>query len=171
MKTTRHIAAICAVSLGIAIAGAGMATASDFTNLAAIDRHIADFTGAPIGAPGGAKQQVDRRLRLARCSQHLTLDWYGRRQDSVRVACPDSGSWQIFVPVQRASLAEPDAPLIKRGDMVSIVAQGRGFSVSRTGEAMDNGTVNDWIRVRPTGGGDPLRGRIVRPGLIVIPIA
>lgn len=167
MKHNSTRALVCAAAMALPAA----AIASDFTNLAAIDREIAQFTGAAIGTPGGAKQPVDRRLRLSRCSQHLSFDWYGSRGDTVKVECPDPGSWRIFVPVQRTAQVAADAPLIKRGDAVSIVAQGRGFSVSRTGEAMDNGTVNDWIRVRPAGGGEPLRGRIMRPGLVVIPVA
>ncbi|TRW48802.1 flagellar basal body P-ring formation protein FlgA [Aliidiomarina halalkaliphila] len=40
------------------------------------------------------------------------------------------------------------APVIRRGDRVSVTVQGSGFEISREGEAMDEGGVGDTIRVR-----------------------
>jgi flagella basal body P-ring formation protein FlgA len=44
-----------------------------FAEMAAIDQAVAQFTGHPIGVPGGAAQPIDRRLRLAACTAPLAL--------------------------------------------------------------------------------------------------
>jgi len=61
------------------------------------------------------------------------------------------------------------APAIKRGDALTIMVRGRGFSVQQAGEAMEDGAVGDWIFVRTARKAEPLRARIERPGLAVIP--
>lgn len=40
------------------------------------------------------------------------------------------------------------APVIRRGDRVSVTVRGSGFEISREGEAIDEGGVGDTIRVR-----------------------
>ncbi|WP_194756485.1 flagellar basal body P-ring formation chaperone FlgA [Aliidiomarina indica] len=40
------------------------------------------------------------------------------------------------------------APVIRRGDRVSVTVRGSGFEISREGEAMDEGGVGDSIRIR-----------------------
>lgn len=152
------------------LAFAQPARAEPFADHAAIDAAVADFTGAGIGQGGGATLPVDRRLRLAACRQPLALGWNGARRDSVVVSCPDAGSWRIFVPVLVAAPTAAAAPAIARGEAVTIEASGEGFSVSQPGEALDAGAVGAWIRVRPAGKGEPLRARIVRPGLVSLPV-
>ena len=49
------------------------------------------------------------------------------------------------------------------------MVRGRGFSVQQPGEAMEGGAVGDWIFVRTARKAEPLRARIERPGLAVIP--
>ena len=166
--------ACCAAPLLLASSAAALADAGPpVTDAATIDRAVERFTGAPIGVPGGAARPVDRRLRLAPCRAPLALGWHGVRQDSIEVRCPDAGSWRIFVavagegPEGTAAKAEP---LVSRGDAVSIVVQGRGFSVSQAGEAMDAGAKGEWIRVRPPSGADPVRAQVERPGLVIIPL-
>lgn len=68
------------------------AHAAPFTEPAAIDAAVAQFTGTPQGALGGAAQPVDRRLRLAPCANPLSLSWYAGRRDTVLVQCPDAGA-------------------------------------------------------------------------------
>ena len=52
---------------------------------------------------------------------------------------------------------------------MTIVLGGDGFAVSRPGEAMEAGPVGGWIKVRTLAtGGQPLRARVVRPGLVGI---
>ena len=140
------------------------------TNLAMIDNAVAAFTGQPIGVPGGAAQPVDRRLRLGLCSAPLALSWYGASQTSVLVSCPDAASWRVFVPVVQARRETPAAVAVAKGEGVTIIVAGDGFSVSQPGEALDAGAVGAWIRVRTNAKADPVRARIVRPGQVELPV-
>ena len=147
--------------------------ASTTIDPAEIDVAIERFTGLPIGVAGGAARPVDRRLRLAQCHTPLALAWHGTRRDTIRVECPDNGSWRIFVAIggsASSASATKAVVAISRGDAVSIVVRGSGFSVTQSGEAMEAGGTGEWIRVKPPGGGEPLRARIERPGLVIIPL-
>ncbi|MGV3511336.1 MAG: flagella basal body P-ring formation protein FlgA [Novosphingobium sp.] len=152
-------------------AGPAQGQSSVFHDLVAIDRSVTAFTGAGIGEPGGATLPVDRRLRLAACRSALALDWQGHRQDTVVVQCPDAGGWRLFVAISgnaRQSVAA--APAIARGEAVTISVAGEGFSVAQSGEAMDSGALGSWIRVRTSARATPIRARIERPGLVVVPV-
>lgn len=164
-------------ALGLALAAAQFAQGAGFADLNAIDRQVEAFTGSPVGAPGGALTPVDRRLRLRACGASLAVSWNGLRRDSLQVACPEAGGWRIFVQLANASLgAAPALPAVSRGDAVTIAVQGDGFSVSQPGEALEQGPVGAWIRVRPVSSvaagpkGDTLRAQILRPGMVVIPL-
>ena len=152
------------------------ATNSDLIDPAEIDRAVVSFTGAPIGTTGGARAPADRRLRLAACGQALLTEWHGTSQSAVRVECPGPTPWRIFVATRPAtqSLAAraqaPQTPQIKRGDPITVVVRGRGFTVQQAGEAMENGRVGDWIGIRTARKAEPVRARIERPGLAVIPV-
>lgn len=149
-----------------------------------IDQAVAAFTGAGVGETGGARAAADRRLRLAACAQPLALSWYGTTRSAVKVECGQTLSgvspWRIFVATRPTSqsvssastyaLPAPVKPTIKRGDPVTIVVRGRGFTVQQAGEAMENGSIGDWIGVRTSRQADLVRARIERPGLAVIPI-
>lgn len=141
--------------------------ASSLADLAAIDLAVAGFTGAAPGAAGGAASPVDRRLRLAACRLPLALGWYGAQRDSVQVACPGPGGWRIFVPLAGVGRADLAAPVIARGDAVSITVSGGGFAVSQPGEALEGGAVGAWIKVRSLNPkAQPLRARVIRPGVV-----
>lgn len=144
------------------------ACAQSITDLASLDRAVADFTGAMIGQPGGAAQPVDRRLHLAACRSAPMLSWYGTRRDSVLVQCPDPGSWRVFVPLSAARVT-PAEIAVQRGEAVTVSVQGEGFSVAQSGEALDAGSVGTWIRVRTQGqAAQAVRARIIRPGQVTI---
>ncbi len=144
--------------------------ATGFADPAEIDRAVAQFTGLPIGVPGGAMLPVDRRLHLARCTTPLALSWRGSAHDSVLVQCPDAGGWRLFVAVAGQQGQADAGPAVTRGDAVTIAATGEGFSVSQPGEALDAGSVGAWIRVRTGPKAEPMRARIVRPGLVELPV-
>ena len=150
------------------------AQAGTLVDPAAIEGEVARFTGAGTGQPGGAALPIDRRLRLARCAAPLALSGRGARQDMVTEQCP--GGWRLFVALAgsaQATVASPviGPPVIARGDAVTIVVRGDGYSVSQGGEALEGGAPGAWIRVRAgeKGPGDrngALRARVVRPGLV-----
>lgn len=164
------------------------AQTNGFADPAAIDAEIAAFTGAPLGSPGGARHPVDRRLRMAACPQPLALAWHGRRADMVRVECPAIAGWQLFVPVNAAAspaaamAAARPAPVVERGQVLTVAVEGRGFSVTQQAEALEAGAIGDWIRVRPdtqraansaaraTSNREPIRAQITHPGRAVIPV-
>ena len=149
--------------------------AGDVTDPATIDSAVVAFTGAPVGAPGGARTASDPRLRLAACAGPLAVSWHTPARTAVAVECPGPTAWRIFIAVAAAqgpaaaAAAAAAAPVVKRGDALTVVVRGRGFSVQQAGEAMEAGSPGQWITVRTSRKGEPLRARIERPGLAVIP--
>lgn len=163
------------VALGM-IGSALFATAAvaATADLDMIDRAVVDFTGSQIGQPGGARLPVDRRLKLASCRTPLDLSWFGRDQRSVQVACPTAG-WKIYVAVDGGSVGSArTAPvesemLIRRGENVSILVRGSGFTLTRQGEAAEDGAQGQWIQVRADGKRtETLRAMVIRPGQVGI---
>lgn len=163
---------IASMPLCAALVSARDAPAGGYTDPAAIDRAVEQFTGIPTGQIGGARQAADPRLRLAHCPAPLTLDWYGQNRSSVSVRCEGPQPWRIFVQTRPAPASAPAAPVIERGDPVTVLVRGRGFSVQQSGEAMEKGHVGDWIAIRMASGSNrdatPVRARVERPGLAVI---
>lgn len=148
------------------------ARASGLTDPALIDRAVVAFTGAEIGQPGGPRMAADRRLQLASCAAPLAVSWHSPAHNAVRVECAGPDNWRIFVAITAAAgaaAAQRAEPAIRRGDALTIMVRGRGFSVQHQGEAMESGTLGDWIFVRTARKAEPLRARIERPGLAVIP--
>jgi flagella basal body P-ring formation protein FlgA len=142
---------------------------------ASIDQAIQSFTGSQIGAVGGARAPIDRRLRLAACSD-VVINWRNPRQDTLVLTCREGPSWKLFVPVVTdgsgpAKPADSGAQGIARGDVVTVQVKGDGYSVSQGGEAMEDGAVGSWIKIKLPGKGDVLSAQVVRPGLVVMPIS
>lgn len=175
----RKLILLAAAGLACTVSPA-VAQLSAYADLSAIDAEVVAFTGSPIGTPGGARHPVDRRLRLAACPGALALNWHGRSADMVRVECTANTRWRIFVPVNAtvatmaAAPAPDDArsamPMVERGQVLTLTIQGRGFSVSQQGEALEDGSIGDWIRVRPEGNREAVRARIDTPGRATIPL-
>lgn len=157
--------------LASVLAAPAMAQPPGYHDLASVDAAVAEFTGVRAGQPGGAIMPVDRRLRLAPCYSPLVTSWHGNRQDNVMVRCPDSGGWRLFVATSGNGLQDAAAPpAVARGEAVTISVAGDGFAVSQSGEAMEAGPLGGWIRVRTSAKAVPIRARIERPGLVVVPI-
>jgi flagella basal body P-ring formation protein FlgA len=152
-----------------------LAAAATFADLDTLDRLVTGVTGVEAGQGDGAAPPLDRRLRLRACTAAPSAAWRGPAHDTVLLQCPDAGSWKLTVPVRRAVAAQAASAAINRGDAVAIVVEGDGFSVTRAGQAMDPGPVGAWIRVRPesdgAGAAEPLRAQVVRPGLVLVPVA
>ncbi len=161
MRRLSPIAAACVLATALPALAAG------FQDPDAIDREVAQFTGAPTGSEGGARLPVDRRLKLSQCPMPLALEWYGSSTRTVLVRCPIAGGWRIFVPVAGAPAGVKAEPVIARGEAVAIAIQGSGFTVTRQGEALEQGAVGEWIRVRPAGDKrEPVRARVIQPGKV-----
>lgn len=167
---------ISAIAL-ILLPASALAQQGQFADPAAIDAEVAAFTGAAIGTPGGARHPVDRRLRLASCPQPLALAWHGRGADMVRVECPSGAGWRVFVPVNRGSTTAPAAAIqaepqvvVERGQVMTITVEGRGFAVSQQGEALEDGAIGSWIRIRPEGNREVIRAQVRTPQRAVIPL-
>lgn len=164
-----------ALALTLSMAAATTANAQTIrasTDPAAIDRAVAAFTGAGIGTPGGARMASDPRLQLAPCAAPLAVSWHTPARTAIAVECPGPTPWRVFVaisPAQGAVAAPRPAPAVKRGEAITIVVRGRGFSVQQPGEAMEAGAIGDWIEVRTSRKAQALRARIERPGLAVVP--
>ena len=170
MRLIATAAAIACLPLFAALVSAQDYSPSATTDPAEIDRAVIDFTGAQIGEVGGARMPADRRLRLAACAGPLDLNWHGRGRSSVSVACPGPTNWRIYIATNAPQQEAQAARAVKRGDPITVLVRGRGFSVQQTGEAMENGAVGDWIAIRTERQGDPIRARIERPGLAIIPV-
>lgn len=158
-----------------------LAQQGQFADPAAIDAEVAAFTGAGIGMPGGARHPVDRRLRLAQCPQSLSLAWHGQAADMVRIECPAGAGWRVFVPVNRGSVTAPNTTMaaavqaepqvvVERGQVMTIIVEGRGFAVSQQGEALEDGAIGSWIRIRPEGNREVIRAQVRTPQRAVIPL-
>ena len=124
------------------------------------------ITGAAQGSAGGAAQLLDRRLRLALCPAQFTLGWYGAQQDTVEVRCAVPGGWKLYVPlVVGSAIAAAAAPVIARGDAVTISVSGAGIAVAQPGETLESGATGASIKVRGPGlNAAVLRARGASPG-------
>lgn len=145
-------------------------SAPRFVDPAEIDFAVETFTGITAGKIGGAVRPVDARLRLEHCSRPLTAMWHGNRQRTVRVACEGTSAWHLFIPIRTASPPAKPQQIIRRGDTVTIAVEGQGFTVRRPGEAQQAGAVGEWIAVKTSRKAEPVNAKIVRPGLVVIPL-
>jgi flagellar basal body P-ring formation protein FlgA len=136
---------ITALSLTFLL-GATSLAAQQMEDVGALDAQIAATTGAEIGAPGGAAQPVDRRLKLARCSE--ALDVAPSPFGDAIVRCKSLG-WRIRVPlVQGAQGIASGEMLVKRGESVDLVIGGNGFEVSVAATALEDGGLGKPIRVK-----------------------
>lgn len=161
---------VTSLPLFAALASAQENRTRAYTDPAAIDQAVAEFTGATIGETGGARMAADRRLRLSACASPLATGWHGRAKSIVKVECEGPESWRIFIATQPKQAPPEAAKVIARGDPITVLVRGRGFSVQQTGEAMESGSIGDWIGVRTEERGDAIRARIERPGLAIIPV-
>ena len=172
MLVNSYFRRACAVSLAFgALTSPFIAQASGpgRTDPRAIDAAVADFTGAQIGEIGGARLPADHRLQLAACNVPLQTAWHGTKRSTVRVECAGPESWRIFIATRPLPKPAKAANAVKRGDPITVVIRGRGFSVQQTGEALEAGTIGDWISIRTARQADPVRARIERPGIAIIP--
>lgn len=167
------------IGLAALAASSAAVAQSNFQDTAALDMAVAGFTGRPIGAEGGARAAVDKRLKLAACPT-VALSWYGTTHDAVVIRC-GSPEWRIFVPLVAAPPAPapagvPLAPVthpvvvIKRGDPVTIEVNAPGFVISRDGVAMSDGVQGGRFLVDVDGTGKkPVQAVALESGRATLP--
>lgn len=169
--------------IAFALTVAAPAHGATFQDTTALDRAVADFTGAPIGRTGGARAAVDARLKLAQCPT-VALAWRTPAQDAVVVRC-SGPEWRIFVPVMmpaaqatvvpgvtapRAAAAAPAGPpVIRRNDPVTIEAGTAGFSITREGVALGDAAEGGRFLVRVEGAKGPVQATATAPGRATLP--
>lgn len=60
------------------------------------------------------------------------------------------------------------APTVMKGETVTLVAEGEGFSISATGKAEEDGFEGDLVSVRNVKSGILLSGRVAQSGTVII---
>lgn len=174
MSNFRRFLLVCAGVATLATSSTGLAQSrAAFQDLGQIDALIASALGAEAGAPGGAVAPIDRRLRLAACAEQVVVD--PPVLGAVAVRCGASG-WRIRVAVAAANgpargVSVPQArevvePTVRRGDQIEAVVTGRGFAVSTSGVAEQDGGAGDRIRVRLDGRPRSVYGTVLTDGRI-----
>ena len=100
---------------------------------------------------GSEALPIDRRLRLARCPQGVQVETADAR--SLAVRCPALG-WRLRVALTTAaaSTAAPRALLVRRGDPLTVLSNGGGFTVETAGIANEDGALGASVRVKLDGG-------------------
>lgn len=143
---------------------------SHYYDTAELDLAVAGYLGQPAGSTGGAKSQIDPRLRLSRCTAPLEFGWFGTQGRTLTLSCPDRGGWRIFVAVSGPDRSSSQSQqVVKRGEMITLLIRGRGFSLQGRALAREPGAAGDWIRVELPDSSTSLRARIERPGLASLP--
>lgn len=130
-----------------------------FEDLRALEQSIADEHGAVV-------KPIDRRLRLTKCPEAVTMT--SPRSDQVLVACPSLG-WKI--PVQLVSSPfsiDGHQIIVEKGELVQLSAHGSGFSVSRSAVALQSGAIGTFIRVRISDGQQTMLARITGVGKVAV---
>jgi flagellar basal body P-ring formation protein FlgA len=160
----------------LAAAASPAAALSGFENIDALERRLAAQLGADIGESGGPARPIDRRLRLAACPAPAAID--APALGAVAIRCEATG-WRIRVPLAPGGAAAPraaaaaaarSAPVVRRGDLVEVVAMTASFTVSTAGIAEQDGAPGERIRVRPERrGAPPMIGEVLPDGRIALP--
>lgn len=112
-------------------------------DLAALEAEASAVAGAPV--------TIDRRLHLAQCD---TVPAMTPGRAGIGIACV-APVWRIVVPLQTL------APIIHRGDPVSVTASGAHFDVTIDGIAEADAAPGTSIRVKDRNGGH--LSAVVRP--------
>ncbi len=150
-------------------------------NLAQLEQAIASFTAAQTGSAGGLARPLDRRLRLAACPDAPQLS-IGPMHSHIIISCPALG-WRFTaplaqpsetmvlataggIPIRAAASARPQSggaepPLVRKGDVVTLIVPGEGFSLTQKVTADDHGRIGDAIRVRASVKAAPIRAIII----------
>ena len=167
--------------LSLALAVATPAAAQDFQSTLVLDTFVAQFTGKAQGELGGARAPVDKRLKLQACAAPQ-LEWHSAAKDAVVVRCM-APVWRIFVPVNAvpqpraaavaavptASAPVRAAPVIRRGDPITVEAGSAGFSITRDGVAMGDAAAGARLLVKVDDRKPPIQAVAIESGRARLP--
>lgn len=153
---------------------AAPAAAAPFQNIDALEARVVNALGAGIGEPGGPATPIDRRLKLAACPGAVQID--PPAMGAIALRCP-AANWRIRVAIARltpAPSAMPAAhvkqdPVVRRGDPVDLIAENRGFSVSLSAIAQEDGAPGGRIRIKADGQNSPIFAEVVDAGRVRLP--
>ena len=165
------------IALLIALSGPNGA----FQSTEALDQLVERFAGAPIGAEGGARAAVDKRLKLTPCDAPQ-LSWRSPAEDAVVIRCQGPQQWRVFVAINALPKAAPTAVtaapapvatkpelVIRRGDPVMLEAGAAGFSITREGLAMADAAVGGRVLVKTDDKRPPVAAIALSPGRARLP--
>ena len=140
-----------------------LAATMAWQDLSEVDRGVA----AVARSEGTVATPIDKRLRLARCPEALVVE--RAEAQALAVRCPALG-WRIRVRLQgaAASLAPlvQDAPVVRRGDPVTLALGGQGFAIETSGVATEDGRLGAVVRVKLDGGTRITSGVVTGPGTV-----
>jgi flagella basal body P-ring formation protein FlgA len=123
---------------------------------AALAAQIAAFTGQPV--------TLDARLAPPDCATPPAIAWVPPGRGAVSVSCAAPG-WRLFVPVVAAA-APRAVPVVRRGDIVAVVAAGAGFRISVAAVAESDAAPGGRVRLRNRATGERLQGDVREDGEI-----
>jgi flagellar basal body P-ring formation protein FlgA len=167
--------------LFLALAAATPAVAQDFQSTLVLDTIVAQFTGKSLGEQGGARTPIDKRLKLQACAAPQ-LEWRSAAKDAVVVRCM-APAWRIYVPVdavpqpkaapvvtvQAPALPARAAPVIRRGDPITVEAGSPGFSITRDGIAMGDAAAGARLMVKVDEKKPPIQAVALESGRARLP--
>lgn len=157
------------LSLSFALAAACAAPAAlavpAFEDIDALD----ELTAMVASSIGRTAQPVDRRIKLTRCPEAVSVAVADK--DSLAVRCPGN-NWRLRVPLMhmaattgaQTSGVSAALPAIRRGDNVRLEIRTEAFSVTYAATAMDDAAVGQSLRLRTGDARVPVRGVAVAPG-------
>jgi len=168
--------------LSLALAAASPAAAQNFQSTPVLDTIVAQFTGKALGEQGGARAPVDKRLKLQACAAPQ-LEWRSEAKDAVVIRCM-SPAWKLYVPVnavpqqpkaapvaaaQAPAVPAKLAPVIRRGDPITVEAGSPGFSITRDGIAMGDAAPGARLMVKVDEKKPPIQAVALEPGRARLP--
>lgn len=139
-------------------------------SLPALEKQLELFLGKEQGEVGGARQTIDRRLRLKKCPQSPVIE---KRNESLALIRCEPLNWRISVALARQAngvqRSAKSQVIVKRGQPVLLTARKNGFIVSRQMQADRKGGLGDIIPVRATRRSQPIMAEIIGEGRVALP--
>lgn len=139
-------------------------------SLPALEHQLELFLGKEQGEVGGARQDIDRRLRLKKCPQSPSIE---KRNDGLALIRCEPLNWRISAPLIRQNYgsqrSEKSQVMVQRRQSVLLVTHKNGFIISRQMLADRSGGLGDLISVRATRKSRPIMAEIIGEGRVALP--